>query len=1172
MSGADTTPGHGWDDLPPGPPPEAAELAELLSTAVRIEPELMRAVRFALLPQADVGAESDLWFSAWTASRNPRAMVLLPDVQRVLRARLADRLARCAADDPLRHLGRLIEGLHGHLSPLMRLEEEVTWRLALGGHNALADAEAALRSALRALVEDEGRQGVADWLVGAWRRLPESLLDTVTGWQFRSIAACLDTGTGIDRRGPAGLTCADAAMVVDAVAASGEGAVPEVEIPVRMHRGVLSVGGAAGDEPDTMLIRAPGTEPVVLELRPGTTGQDSEVLLVHSGRRETRTGCSPSARLVNAGSDVYDPSGTAHGLFGTHGRPERQDPTAPARPTVLIGRRPDTAGFPQWVYDNLCELLHGAGYQVLDIRALQSLPTEAGDISWPDTFHAAVMLLDPVEIRSPMVREQIALVVSWCAGSEGPPPLLLALDGVSTTGAEAQLISHWGKHSWLRDTDTRVWRADFPRGRWHARDVARMAAQSVHRAVARSAAAPSGPRRVPTRAQILSRTVAQRLTRYADRGDVVALGRALALLQAASPALRPDHPEDAALLVQYARALCYRARATDSVDDAEHGVQILRGVLAATTTGGAQREGRTRRLALHGLLRALHVRLVVGGEHTPEGTGGKAFDEALALGREALDADQPTADRAELVACLAPLAADVTWLREKPEHAEWASRLNLEAALDERSIGPVERVAAARNAARSGVRAGRASLALQGFKRLFDQLERLDWVGMGDAQFTLVADGFAGMPENAAACAVAAGELMEAVELLERGLCLHRVILAGRALREGDAGSCQPRRQRLYRLRRETARLAPRLAEDDLRAATVDGPVVVLNVAALRSDALILTGDSVSVVELPGMEAPSVRRGPEFQESEMREALRPAMEELARRLPGAERGIAPWVWWCPTGPLSDLPVHEAYPPQRVETGAEPAPGPAPVSSYAPGLAGLLRHRRPGAGRPARRPSRALVVVGNAGDETWWARSAEEEVAVLRGTGMEFDVLGGRSATRLAVLEALSEVEVVHLVCRLVRSPAPVQRVEGTSAPGAVGDMGVALALADGPLSASDIAAADLSHTELVFLSGYGGAVGSGTEPDRDTLAGSLHFAGCRHVVTSLSTSGPDRLTTASGSLAAKVYRLLLDQDHRLQPDRVPWALHQVMAEARGSEGERFGRGGRPLPSLVHLGS
>ncbi|MFF3326300.1 CHAT domain-containing protein [Streptomyces sp. NPDC002889] len=1166
MSGAHGTPGQDRDDeLPPGPPPEAAVLAELLSTAVRIEPELMRAVRLALLPHADVGAESDLWFSAWTASRNPRAMVLRPDVQRALRARLADRLARSEADDPLRRLGNLVEGLHGHLSPLMRLEEEVTWRLALGGQDALADAEAALRSALRALVEDKGRQGVADWLVGAWRRLPERLLDTVTGWQFRSIAACLDTDIGIDGRGPDGLTRADAAMVVDAVAASGEAVVPEVEIAVRMHRGVLRVGGAAGDESDTVLIRAPKTEPVVLELRPGTAGRAGEVLLLHSGRGETRTGCSPSARLVNARGHVYDPSGTAHGLS------EKQAPTASARPTVLLGRRPDTAGFPQWVYDHLRELLHMADYRVRDLSVLQSPTSEDRDISWPDTFDAAVILLDPAEIRSPLVREQIALVVSWCAGTDGPKPLLVALEGVSTTGAEHQLISLWGKCSWLRDTDTRVWRADFPRGRWHARDLARMAAERVHRAVSRSAVVPDGPRRVPPRAQILRQTVAQCLTRYADRGDVAALSRALTLLQAALPGLRPGDPTDAAVLVQYARALCYRARATGSVDDARQGVRILGSVLEETTAGGSQRHGRTRRQALHGMLRLSHVRLVVGEEHAPGTTGGEELDEALALGREALDEDQPTAARAELVACLAPLAADIAWLRGNREHAEWASRLNLEAARDERGNAPAERVTAARHAVRLGLLAGRNSLALQGFEHLFDLLERLDWLGMGDAQFALVSDGFAGMPENAAACAVAVGEPLRAVELLERGLCLHRVILAGRALRGSDAGSCQPRGQRLRRLQREIARLSPRLAEDELRAVTADGPVVVLNAATVRSDALILTGDSVTAVALPGVDTASVRRR-ELRDADLHEALRPAMEELGRRLPGPEGGIAPWVWWCPTGPLSRLSVHQAYPPQWSESGERPTPGPAPVSSYAPGPAGLLRHRSPGAGRSARRSCRALVVVAHAGDETRWSQAAKEEVALLRGTGMEFDVLGGRSATRLAVLEALSDVEVVHLVCRLVRSPVPGQQVAGTGALSAVGDTGVALALADGPLTASDIAAAELARSELVFLSGYGEAVGSGTEPDRDTLAGSLHFAGCRHVVTSLGPLAPDRPGPGVGPLAAKMYRLLLDQDRRLQPERVPWALHQVMAEARESEGDGRGQGSRPLPSLVHLGS
>src|SRR5262249_34970166 len=64
----------------------AAELAVPLSIAVRIEPELIRAIRLAVLPYLDVAAESDLWFSDLVASRGPDSIVLKPEVLPGLRA------------------------------------------------------------------------------------------------------------------------------------------------------------------------------------------------------------------------------------------------------------------------------------------------------------------------------------------------------------------------------------------------------------------------------------------------------------------------------------------------------------------------------------------------------------------------------------------------------------------------------------------------------------------------------------------------------------------------------------------------------------------------------------------------------------------------------------------------------------------------------------------------------------------------------------------------------------------------------------------------------------------------------------------------------------------------------------------------------------------------------
>ena len=74
----------------PIPPPEGAQqLAVLLSPAVRVEPQLLRWVRLALLPKLDVGAESDLWFSDWVSSRSTEMITLDPAVRPHLYQRLS---------------------------------------------------------------------------------------------------------------------------------------------------------------------------------------------------------------------------------------------------------------------------------------------------------------------------------------------------------------------------------------------------------------------------------------------------------------------------------------------------------------------------------------------------------------------------------------------------------------------------------------------------------------------------------------------------------------------------------------------------------------------------------------------------------------------------------------------------------------------------------------------------------------------------------------------------------------------------------------------------------------------------------------------------------------------------------------------------------------------------
>ncbi|RIK42203.1 MAG: hypothetical protein DCC57_18505 [Chloroflexi bacterium] len=147
--------------------PGALALARLLSLAARVEPELMRKMRLALVPAVDASAEADLWFSPLVESYSLLALVLAPEVVELLRQELAGEPAL------LRAAWEVIQEMHRNAPPAIQLEEEVTW-LALSAEPDRAERiEHLLLSALAALRTDPSG-GVAHWLARALPLLPQS--------------------------------------------------------------------------------------------------------------------------------------------------------------------------------------------------------------------------------------------------------------------------------------------------------------------------------------------------------------------------------------------------------------------------------------------------------------------------------------------------------------------------------------------------------------------------------------------------------------------------------------------------------------------------------------------------------------------------------------------------------------------------------------------------------------------------------------------------------------------------------------------------------------------------------------------------------------------------------------------------------------------------------------
>ena len=168
----------------PGPSTPIEDLATALSVAVRIEPELIRAVRLGVFPNYGVAVEADLWFSDLVRSRGSHGIVFDEDVRHRLQGRLSKLLSRTSPSDPIHRVGAIIARIHDHLSPALLIEEKATWHAIRGEMSAV---EEALRPALRA-VALERRQGVVQWFTAARNRLPDSARSSVTAWKIAQVS------------------------------------------------------------------------------------------------------------------------------------------------------------------------------------------------------------------------------------------------------------------------------------------------------------------------------------------------------------------------------------------------------------------------------------------------------------------------------------------------------------------------------------------------------------------------------------------------------------------------------------------------------------------------------------------------------------------------------------------------------------------------------------------------------------------------------------------------------------------------------------------------------------------------------------------------------------------------------------------------------------------------
>jgi len=155
---------------------DAARLAMLASIAVQVEPELLRALRLQM-PNADPGAEADVWLSDLVESQSALAMTLRPDVRELLQEKLRqDRDAFTAASETLLRV-------HGDIPEVTRVEEQVTIESLIGG-DAAKDRINTLLAPIVAAMENAPHKGLARWAVRAFDAVPQTARETEAVWRM----------------------------------------------------------------------------------------------------------------------------------------------------------------------------------------------------------------------------------------------------------------------------------------------------------------------------------------------------------------------------------------------------------------------------------------------------------------------------------------------------------------------------------------------------------------------------------------------------------------------------------------------------------------------------------------------------------------------------------------------------------------------------------------------------------------------------------------------------------------------------------------------------------------------------------------------------------------------------------------------------------------------------
>jgi CHAT domain-containing protein/tetratricopeptide (TPR) repeat protein len=273
-------------------------------------------------------------------------------------------------------------------------------------------------------------------------------------------------------------------------------------------------------------------------------------------------------------------------------------------------------------------------------------------------------------------------------------------------------------------------------------------------------------------------------------------------------------------------------------------------------------------------------------------------------------------------------------------------------------------------------------------------------------------------------------------------------------------------------------------------------PVVYVTTSRFGSYALVVTPGHVRSVPLPWLDFTSTVRRADVLLAAQRDAEQRRNPVTRANLRHTMAATLRWLWdtvaapilstvdtdrlhWCPTGPLTFLPLHAAGRYHSTRPTGRTVPDRV-VSSYTTTLTALARSG-------PRLPNPRLLAVGMPTTPGMAPlESVREELAAIPAVSTVI----GPAATTAAVRAALPSYDWVHFACH------------GTQDPDSPQDS--AIHLHDGPLTVRDLAAQGVGNADLAYLSACRTASGSTHLADEAIhLTAALQTAGYRHVIGTL---------------------------------------------------------------------